>query len=126
MDVLAGFSDPRALTSAKIDANVVAGCIGVYVLDKTTSGPFKVSYVGRSDSDVAGRLKKWVVDGGYEFFQFKYMPSATAAYELECQIYHAFSNLDNEIHPDAPDGTNCTCPVAGCSRAKKTQTYRGW
>src|ERR1700691_4414331 len=126
MDLLAGFSDARALTNAKIDANVVAGCTGVYILDKTTSGAFVVSYVGRSDYDVAARLKAGVTEGGYALFRFKYMPSAAAAYELECQIYHAVTHLDNEIHPDAPNGSSCTCPIEGCSRAKKAQTYRGW
>jgi hypothetical protein len=33
---------------------------------------------------------------------------------MECRLYHSYRNLDNEIHPARPAGTNHSCPVAGC------------
>lgn len=64
MDLLSGFSDLHRLGSEFIDKHVVGGRIGVYVLDKYQPGPFTTHFVGRSDSDVADRLKKWASDGG--------------------------------------------------------------
>jgi len=122
-DVLAGFSGLEGLNDANIDKFVAGGSIGVYVLDKAQPGPFKVYYVGRSDTDVAKRLKTWVADGGYGYFKFRYMASAKAAYELECKIYHALSPTDNDIHPDAPNGTSYTCPVSGCVNAQKMRRW---
>jgi hypothetical protein len=87
---------------------------GVYVLDRTTSGGFTVNYVGRADDDVARRLKEHVAEGVYLYFKFDYTNSAWAAFDMECKLYHSYRNLDNQIHPARPKGTNYSCPVAGC------------
>ena len=112
-------------TQDNIDKYCATAGIGVYALDKTKDGNFTVAYVGRSDSDLPGRLAKHL-GKGYQYFKYGYFETTLAAFERECRIYHDFNPPDNDIHPDAPDGTSYTCPVGGCARAKKTQTYRGW
>jgi len=102
------------LDSASIDQAVTKKSPGVYVLDRTTTPGFTVNYVGRADDDLAQRLKAWVTDGRYGYFQFEYHSSAKAAFERECQLYHLYPNLDNSIHPARPANTSYACPVAGC------------
>jgi hypothetical protein len=119
MDLLSGFSDLHRLDNKYIDKHVVGGRIGVYILDKYQPGPFATHFVGRSDNDVADRLKKWVSDGGFLYFKVKYEPTTKVAYELECQIYHELKPVENIIHPDAPDSTSYACPSASCQKAQK-------
>lgn len=108
------FSATTGLSTNRIDETITFSAPGVYLLDRTTTGPFNVNYVGRSDDDVAGRLKKHAAKGTYKFFQFEYAMNAKAAFERECQLYHNFDNLDNDVHPARPAGTNYPCPVKGC------------
>lgn len=124
MDVLEGFSKLHSLNNAEIETHVADVSIGVYILDKYQAGPFTTHYVGRSDDDVAKRLKKWVSDGGFLYFKVKYETTKKAAYELECQIYHDLKPVENIIHPDAPNGTSYTCPVSSCANAQK-MAWRG-
>ena len=121
MDLLSGFSDLHRLDNEFIDKHVVGGRVGVYILDKYQPGPFATHFVGRSDNDVADRLKKWVSDGGFLYFKVKYEPSTKSAYELECQIYHDLKPVENIIHPEAPDGTSYTCPGASCVNSQKDE-----
>ncbi len=74
---------------------------------------FIVKYVGRSDDDLNGRLRKWV--DKYKRFKYGYFDSPKAAFEKECKIYHDFGekdDLDNDIHPARPENANWKCP--GC------------
>jgi hypothetical protein len=100
------------LSNEKIDELVTQTKPGVYALDKTTSGAFKVSYVGRSDTDLNDRLKKWV--GKYSYFEFQYATSPKDAFEKECELWHDFGGsegrLDNEQHPERPNGSDWKCP----------------
>lgn len=103
---------PYILTTEKIDEVVTKtspGNYGLgYVNDKKV---FIVKYVGRSDDDVNGRLKKWV--GEYKKFKYSYASSPKAAFEKECRNYHDFGgkeSLDNDNHPDRPDETDWECP----------------
>jgi hypothetical protein len=113
-----------AFNQDNIDAFVATKGAGVYALDRTTAGEFKVSYVGRSDDDLPGRLKQHL-SKGYAYFKYAYFPSAQAAYERECRIYHDFNPPDNIIHPDAPNGSNCTCPVASCGSSAALKALFG-
>lgn len=73
---------------------------------------FIVKYVGRSDSDVAGRLKQHIGEN-YSYFKYSYSTSPRDAFLKECENYHDFEGcvkLDNEIHPDRPKNTNWKCP----------------
>ena len=108
------FSETHALSSERITEHVTKTSAGVYLLDKTSTGPFTVSYVGRADDDVADRLRKHAAKGKYKFFQFEYCTGAKAAFEKECNLYHSYKDLDNEVHPARPAGTNYACPVSWC------------
>lgn len=106
-----GLNGPYQLSSEKIDEVVTKTSPGTYVLERSSNpDSFIVDYVGRSDNDVNGRLKKWVGVKGYKRFKFGYFNSPKAAFEKECDIYHDFGNLDNDIHPQRPEGTNWQCP----------------
>ena len=101
-------STPIALTERNIDTSVTSVAPGVYVLDKTTSGPWLNSYVGRSDTDLNARLKNWV--GKYGYFKAAYMDSAAAAFDAECELFHALAPTDNAVHPARPAHSNWVCP----------------
>lgn len=89
-----------------------------YLNDK---GAFVVKYVGRSDTDLRDRIKHGIQKFKdnpklrYEQFKFSYADSAEEAYRKECQNYHDFGGpnglLENDIHPDAPDGSTLTCLI---------------
>ena len=84
-----GLSYP--LTNEKIDEVVTTKSASTYVLghkktekkEEKEETTFVVEYVGRADSDVNDRLKKWV--GKYERFKFGYYGSPKAAFEKECR-----------------------------------------
>lgn len=104
---------PYLLNDAEIDKHIPSGSIGNYAYGYTKDGTFYIKYVGRSDSDLNERIRHGI--GQYPEFKFSLASSKKAAYEKECQNYHDFGGLegklDNEIHPDKPDGTNYSCPV---------------
>lgn len=101
------------LTTEKITEVVTKISPGNYALGYINDeGKFVVQYVGRSDSDVAARLKQHVGEK-YKRFKFSYATSPKAAFEKECINYHDFGEsqlLDNDIHPDRPAGTGWKCP----------------
>lgn len=101
-------SKPIRLTEAEIDAAVTHISPGVYVLDETTSGPWRNDYAGRSDHDLNARLKSWV--GSYGFFKAAYLSSAKQAFEAECELFHALAPSDNKVHPARPANSNWACP----------------
>jgi hypothetical protein len=100
------------LTKEKIDEKITKTSAGNYALGYVKESTFYVKYVGRADSDVNGRLKKWV--GSYQQFKYSYATSPKAAFEKECKNYHDFGerkSLDNKIHPDRPDDSSWKCPI---------------
>jgi hypothetical protein len=106
---------PDDLDNETIDANVTRTSAGNYALGRVDEdGIFRVNYVGRSNDDVKDRLKSWVgKKANYKEFKFSYATSPKAAFEKECKNYHDFGGsekLDNEIHPQRPEGTNWGCP----------------
>lgn len=110
-----GLEGPYHLSLERIDEVVTETSPGVYVLEREKDpNSFIMNYVGRSDDDVNDRLKDWVDESGYKRFKFAYFGSPKAAFEKECKIYHDFSGpngkLDNEKHPQRPEGTNWQCP----------------
>jgi len=104
--------DPDALTMEKIEGAVRSKTAGFYVLgtlgnDKVMS----VSYVGRSDDDLAAKLKRHV--GNYPAFAFATAASALLAYQGECRLYHALKPSKNPMHPVRKGGAEWACPVCG-------------
>jgi hypothetical protein len=116
-----GLHGPYPFTQASLNSKLSRG-IGVYVLDRNNNETFEVHYVGRSDVDISVRLSDHI-GKGYTRFKYGYLKTAKEAYELECRIYHDFNPPDNVIHPDAPEGLNCTCPVASCSSSLYRQMF---
>lgn len=110
------YSDWIELTDKAIDANVTRVSPGNYMLGKIRrDGNIEIRYVGRSDSDLATRLKQHLEEG-YEFFTFQYATSPKSAFEQECKDYHKYGEsliLDNKIHPDSPSGIRRICPICG-------------
>lgn len=105
---------PYNFTNDKIDEVITRTSAGNYALGYVNdSDSFIVQYVGRSDSDVNTELKSRL-SSKYKKFKYSYAASPKAAFEKECKNYHDFggrAKLDNEYHPDRPDGTNWECPV---------------
>lgn len=110
-----GLKGPFPLTETGIDNEIGEISPGVYTLGHLNSdNAFVVSYVGRSDDDLNGRLKQWVGVKNYKVFKYDYFSSSKAAFEKECRLYHDFGGkqkLDNDIHPARPKDTNWECPV---------------
>lgn len=86
---------------------------GAYILSRDGK---TAHYVGRSDSDVAHRIKRSALDGkGYLWFWFEYTSSSIKAYLLECEWFHKYKPTDNTIHPATTRNTLWKCPTKGCS-----------
>ena len=103
---------PFDLSVAEIGRQITQTQAGNYALGKMDGATFIVQYVGRSDSDVANRLKQHV--GKYSKFKFSYATSPKAAFEKECRNFHDFGgveSLGNKIHPDRPANSGWKCPV---------------
>lgn len=104
---------PFLLSVGRISETVTKTSAGNYALGYVDDEKvFRVKYVGRSDSDVAARLRKHVGEK-YKLFKYSYATSPKAAFEKECRNYHDFGEsrlLDNDIHPDRPKGANWKCP----------------
>lgn len=106
-------SGPHMLTASGVNAAVLYKSPGAYALGKMgTDGIFYIDYVGRSDDDVAGRLKQHIPEAYQQFF-FGYYRTAQAAYEKECWLYHTFRPADNVVHPAKPKNSRSICPECG-------------
>ncbi|MEW8308669.1 MAG: hypothetical protein G8D88_16225 [gamma proteobacterium symbiont of Ctena orbiculata] len=107
---------PFQLTDSEVDRQVTRRSPGNYGLGYVNdSDTFIVQYVGRSDDDVNSRLHDWT-GTKYQKFKYSYASSAKEAFEKECRNYHDFGgskSLDNDMHPDRPNGTTWRCPVCG-------------
>lgn len=103
---------PYILNTQTVDSKVTRKSAGNYALGyNNTNDKFSVCYVGRSDSDVASRLKSWINNTKRPLFKFSYATSPKAAFEKECKNYHDFNPTDNSVHPQRPDNTYWKCPV---------------
>ena len=104
-----GLQGPYRLSFDGIDAAVTQKSAGVYALGyHDTQGRFCIRHVGRSDSDLRGRLLDTI--GSDTLFKYGYSASAQTAFEKECQLFHDFSPPANRLHPDRPKGTTWRCP----------------
>src|ERR1700682_92908 len=94
-----GLHGPHNLTADGIAAAVKGVGPGAYALGTLkTDGVFYVSYVGRSDGDLAARLQDHIPKP-YPHFKYAFYPSALDAFNKECQLYHDFGSNNNECHP---------------------------
>jgi len=115
-----GLGGPYRLDNETINREVTRTSPGAYALghveqrkkNEEMVKTFIVEYVGRSDDDINSRLKNWV-GSKYSEFKFEYYGSPKAAFEKECNLYHDWGEkeiLDNDRHPERPDGTDWKCP----------------
>lgn len=107
---------PFTFDQSTIDKKVTKKSAGNYALGYMKADTFIVRYVGRSDSDLHGRLTSQLTEDPHKMFKFSYASSALEAYKKECRNYHDFGgskSLENDIHPDKPV-ISCSCPVCNC------------
>ncbi len=108
-----GLRGPFSLTTSGVNAEVTKTSPGAYALGKTDDkNTFHIHYVGRADDDLAKRLKDHITEW-YPQFKYEFYPSAKAAFEKECNLYHDFNPPDNTIHPARPKGATYSCPRCG-------------
>lgn len=100
---------PYPLTTKGVEENIPVKSPGVYALGSTRANTFYITYVGRSDEDVAARLKNHVALPDPQF-KFTYASSAVDAFEKECELYHEYRTNANQVHPARPQGSNRKCP----------------
>jgi hypothetical protein len=104
-----GLLGPFPLTSQGIDIEITRTSPGAYALGSVDmASVFHVNYVGRSDDDLAKRLKQHVT--AYKHFKYGCYASPKGAFEKECNLYHDFSPAANKVHPARPSGANWRCP----------------
>jgi hypothetical protein len=106
---------PYPFSADNIRRTIAANQLGNYALGYVEDSTFQPKYVGRSDMDLqaelAARLPAAV---NHTHFKFNYARNVREAFVQECQNYHDFvEELENEIHPDKPEGENYECPVCG-------------
>jgi hypothetical protein len=73
------------------------------------NGKFNALYVGRSDENLAGELRRFI--GQYGAFVYGYHSSPLDAFRAECELYHLLEPEDNPDHPQRPEGTAWACPL---------------
>ncbi|MBI1648783.1 hypothetical protein [Hyphomicrobium sulfonivorans] len=104
-----GLLGPYRLSFEGIDGAVARRSAGVYALGRMDRmGNFQVRHIGRSDSDVASKLRECI--GSDAMFKFTFFGTAQAAFEKECELFHDFSPPGNRIHPGRCKGTRWECP----------------
>jgi len=103
-----GFYGPF-LRDSSIGSNVESRP-GVYII---TNNLRNVHYIGRSDNDVAYRIREAFRrhPRKYTKYYFRYETSPRNAYLTECRLWHRYQPDDNILHPDKPDYTNWKCPI---------------
>lgn len=100
---------PHPLRLDTVKELVILASPGAYVLGDTEAGRFHPRCVGRSEFDVATRIRDFV--GFYSEFKFAYCDSARAAFERECRLYHEFaSSLESSLHPSRQIYSDWRCP----------------
>jgi hypothetical protein len=104
-----GLLGPHPLAFDEINTEINWASPGVFALGYVDQhGAFRVNHVGRSDSDV--RLRLHALIGSERVFKYRLYASPRAAFEKECELFHAFRPPCTRLHPDRPKGTNWTCP----------------
>lgn len=104
----------RSLRPRTVDRDV-ASYPGMYFLMSTDSDP--VRYLGQTD-DLHATLHEWAQRVAetryYRYFSFDYEGDDYERFRRTCDLYHyhrvSQGSLDNDEHPQRPEGTDWTCP----------------
>lgn len=107
---------PYELNRETIDRVITSVTPGNYAIGyRKDSGGFVVRYVGRADADINEELKQQPADDG-TWFKWSPADSMKSAYDKHCRNFHEFGEdmgLENEEHPEPPNGTNWRCVFCG-------------
>jgi hypothetical protein len=107
LPVMAG---PFPLVTTAI--SVMPNTPGTYCLGSVErNGKFGIYFVGRSDTDIASRLRRHI--GNYRAYTYVLAASALNAFQMECEIFHALNPPDNAVHPERAPASKWTCPSCG-------------
>ena len=124
---------PRLLDGESIA--LLASRPGVYVLGREGSGTFYGLYVGRSDTDLKGRLAEHLPGREANAFirlyapdRFHFQCTATAyeAYRMECTLFHSAQYPANLFHPDPGRNRDWECPVCGRDTSRVREPILGY
>lgn len=112
-----GMYGPFVLETEVVDEKVGAQIAGNYRLSRNSPDTFVVSYIGRSDNELANRIKDHIKEG-YKSFVWAPKDSPIEAYNQECEDFHYYGGdigaIDNDKdlgHPHSPKGETLSCPV---------------
>jgi hypothetical protein len=101
---------PFKLTNSTVSIHIRGGTLGVYVLGPLRAdGHLTVKFIGRSDGDLAGGLRRHT--DKYDAFGFARAGSAMEAFEMECRLFHHFEPVDNATHPTRLAESDWKCPI---------------
>jgi hypothetical protein len=100
---------PYPLNSDSVSLTVTGNTAGAYIVGSNRLGRFDPLYVGRSETDLVQQLLKHI--GNYASFSYAYASSPRVAYQMECEMYHAWKPRDNFAHPAKPGDSNWQCPI---------------
>jgi len=111
---------PYPLKTEIVDTVVKKEEPGNYAIgSEAADGAFEVEHLGRSDSNLRARLKLWSsIVAKRMFFKFSYARSRKAAFEKECDEFHAYRTPGRHVHPAPPNEEDWHCPVCGFPRTE--------
>jgi hypothetical protein len=105
-----GLNGPFPLRTPDIEGEITQTSAGVYMLDRShEDGPFHVSYVGRSDTDLKARLQEH--GARYKRFKYEYHATPEEAFAKECALYHQYNPPSTIAHPPRPNGSKWKCAL---------------
>jgi hypothetical protein len=76
----------------------------------------RLTYIGRSDSDLRRRLVAHAHAHRADYFEFDVHSDARRAFDTECGLFHAcVGSTTNLNHPASPAGISLRCFICGAS-----------
>ena len=103
-----GLRGPYILSWEEIGRTVQRASPGVFVLGTLETALSRPSIVGRSDTDLARRLRFYA--GFDTHFGFSLCASAEIAFLAECELFHDLEPAFSLLHPELPEGLGLRCP----------------
>jgi hypothetical protein len=99
---------PYRLNTEIVKSVIPEKIAGAYVVGAHKASQIEPLLVGRSD-DLAMQLSKHI--SSYASFAYAAAFSSRVAYQMECEMYHAWKPRDNLAHPAKPKDSNWECSV---------------
>jgi hypothetical protein len=122
MRYVSGLRGSFELDEKTLNQEVAKISPGTFTLGYKKDGTYYVKFVGRSDTDVRAQLKQYI--GQYDRFKFGFFNSPQAAFDKECELYHALGGsegkIDNKNHPETLQGATRSCPRCSVGNSQHT------